>query len=92
MSEKTKFSEDIQQILQEKFPDKDMYNMSLEELELFKEEVLELRQQYSLLETGAKLCGNAAYGASASPFFYFFNASIISSFNVLTNSFLSLTS
>ena len=42
MSEKFKFSEDIQQILQEKFPDKDMYNMSLEELELFKEEVLEL--------------------------------------------------
>lgn len=76
MSEKTKFSEDIQQILQEKFPDKDMYNMSLEELELFKEEVLELRQQYSLLETGAKLCGNAAYGASANKNFYFYNVNL----------------
>ena len=76
MSEKTKFSEDIQQILKEKFPDKDMYNMSLEELELFKEEVLELRQQYSLLETGAKLCGNAAYGASANKNFYFYNVNL----------------
>ena len=76
MTEKAKFSEDIQQILQEKFPDKDMYNMSLEELELFKEEVLELRQQYSLLETGAKLCGNAAYGASANKNFYFYNVNL----------------
>ena len=76
MSEKIKFSEDIQQILQEKFPDKDMYNMSLEELEIFKEEVLELRQQYSLLETGAKLCGNAAYGASANKNFYFYNVNL----------------
>lgn len=73
---KRKFSEDIQKILEEKFPNKDMYSMSLEELELFKEEVLELRQQYSLLETGAKLCGNAAYGASANKNFYFYNVNL----------------
>ena len=71
-----KFSDDIKQVLAEKFPDKDMYNMSLEELETFKEEVLELRQQYSLLETGAKLCGNAAYGASANKNFYFYNVNL----------------
>ena len=71
-----KFSDDIKQVLAEKFPDKDMYNMSLEELETFKEEVLELRQQYSLLETGAKLCGNAAYGASANKHFYFYNVNL----------------
>ena len=71
-----KFSDDIQKVLAEKFPGKDIYNMSLEELETFKEEVLELRQQYSLLETGAKLCGNAAYGASANKNFYFYNVNL----------------
>ena len=35
-----------------------------------------MRQQYSLLETGAKLCGNAAYGASANKNFYFYNVNL----------------
>ena len=29
------FSEDIKQLLKDKFPDKDMYNMSLEEFEIW---------------------------------------------------------
>lgn len=75
-SKRIKFSDDIKDILKENFPDKDIYSMSLEELKLFKEEILELRQQYSLLETGAKLCGNAAYGASANKNFYFYNVNL----------------
>ena len=75
-NKRIEFSDDIKDILKENFPDKDIYSMSLEELKLFKEEILELRQQYSLLETGAKLCGNAAYGASANKNFYFYNVNL----------------
>lgn len=74
--DRMKFSDDIVKVLEEKFPGRDMYSMSLEELEVFKEEVIELRQQYSLLEAGAKLCGNAAYGASANKNFYFYNVNL----------------
>ena len=76
VKDRMKFSDDIVKVLEEKFPGRDMYSMSLEELEVFKEEVIELRQQYSLLEAGAKLCGNAAYGASANKNFYFYNVNL----------------
>lgn len=70
------FSEDIIKLMQEHFPDKDIYKMSLEELKAFKEEVTMLRQEYSLLELGTKTLANAAYGASANAYFYFFNVSL----------------
>ena len=70
------FSDDIKKVLEEHFPGKDIYNMSLEELKDMKEEVTELRQEYFLLEMGMKTLGNAAYGASANQFFYFFNVSL----------------
>lgn len=70
------FSEDIVKLLEEHFPGKDIYNMSLEELKAFKEEVTILRQEYWLLEMACKLLGNAAYGAAANCFFYFYNISL----------------
>lgn len=70
------FSEDIIKLLEEHFPEKDIYNMSLEELKTFKEEVTILRQEYWLLEMACKLLGNAAYGAAANCFFYFYNISL----------------
>ena len=65
------FSEDIKKILEERFPGRNIYQMSLEELKKFKEEVTDLRHEYSLLELAMKTLANAAYGASANKFFYF---------------------
>lgn len=70
------FSQDIKDLLAERYPGKDIYTMSLEELKQFKEEIEELRQEYFLLEMGMKTLGNAAYGASANQFFYFYNVSL----------------
>jgi hypothetical protein len=70
------FSQEINVFLQEKFPDKDIYNMTLEELEDFKKEVIETRQEYFMLEMAMKTLGNAAYGASANRFFYFYNVAL----------------
>ena len=70
------FSEDIVKFLEEKFPGKDIYSMSLQELKAFKEEVTMLRQEYSLLELGTKTLANAAYGASANQYFYFYNIAL----------------
>ena len=67
------FSEDIVELLNERFPGRDIYNMSLQELEVFREEVEDLRHEYSLLELAMKTLGNAAYGSSANRFFYFYN-------------------
>ena len=71
-----KFSDDIVQLMNEHFPGKDIYNMSLEELKAFKEEVTILRQEYWLLEMACKALGNAAYGAAANQYFYFFNIAL----------------
>lgn len=71
-----KFSEDIIKLLEDRYPNKDIYSMSLEELKLFKEEIENLRHEYSLLELAQKLLGNGAYGASASDKFYFYNVSL----------------
>lgn len=70
------FSEDIIELLEEKYPDKDIYQMSLEELKQFRTEVVDLRHEYSLLELAMKTLGNAAYGSSANNFFYFFNVNL----------------
>ena len=70
------FSQDIQELLKEHFPGQDIYNMSLEELKKMKEEVTILRQEYWLLEMACKALGNAAYGAAANCFFYFYNVAL----------------
>jgi len=67
------FSPDIEELLKEKFPNKDIYQMSLHELKQFREEVEDLRHEYSLLELAFKTLANAAYGSSANRFFYFYN-------------------
>lgn len=72
------FSEDIKELLKEKFPTKDIYSMSLEELQEFKNQVSDLRHEYSLLELAMKTLGNAAYGSSANQYFYFYNMYVAS--------------
>lgn len=72
------FSQDIKDLLVEKFPGKDIYSMSLEELIDFRTQVEDLRHEYSLLELAMKTLGNAAYGASANQFFYFYNMHVAS--------------
>lgn len=69
-------SEEVQKFLKDEYPNADIDNMSLEELKIFKEEVLAKRQELQLLEFAQKRLGNAAYGAAASPFFYFFNVDL----------------
>ena len=71
-----KFSEDIENLLKERFPGVDIYSLSLEELKTLREQVEDLRHEYSLLELSMKTLGNAAYGASANPHMYFFNPSL----------------
>ena len=70
------FSPEIQVFLQEKFPEVNIEELSLEELKAFKEEVLITRNEYSLLELAMKTLGNAAYGASANHGFYFYNVKL----------------
>lgn len=71
-----KFSEDIKQIIKEKFNNVDIYSLSLEELKDLYEKVVELKQEYYMLEIAMKDSGNAAYGAAANPFFYFYNIAL----------------
>lgn len=75
MEENTKieFSEDIKKLLSEKFPDVNIYKMNLKELKQFRESIEELREEYFMLEISQKQLGNAAYGACANQFFYFYN-------------------
>ena len=70
------FTDNIKTFLAEKFPDADIYNMSLDELKLLKDEVAIVRNEYSLLELAMKTLGNAAYGASANHAFYFYNVKL----------------
>ena len=70
------FSQDIKNFLQKHFPDKDIYNMSLDELKAFKTEVIQKRQEYALLENSQKVLANAAYGSCAPPAFYFYNCGL----------------
>lgn len=66
------FSEDIKNLLAERFPCRNIYEMDLDELKEFKEEVVDLRHEYALLENAYKVCANAGYGSSANEHFYFF--------------------
>ena len=74
--EKIEFSQDIKDIVKNNFNNVDLYSLNKEQLEKMKEEVEELREEYFLLEMGCKTLGNAAYGASANQFFYFFNVDL----------------
>ena len=70
------FSDDIKELLNERYPDIDLENMSLCELQQLREEIVDLRHEYSLIELGFKTLGNAAYGASANQYFYFYNVNL----------------
>ena len=70
------FSEDIKNLLAERFPGKDIYSMSKEELMKFREDVEDLRHEYSLLELGNKTLGNAAYGSCGNEHFYFYRPTL----------------
>jgi len=74
--EPIKFSEDIVKIVEEHFNNVDLTTLNKEQLEHIKEQVIELRQEYFLLEIAMKTLGNAAYGAAANRFFYFYNVSL----------------
>lgn len=69
-------SQEVLDFLKEEYPNTDIDNMSLDELKIFKEEIVAKRQELNLLEQAQKGCGNAAYGAAASPYFYFFNVDL----------------
>lgn len=66
------FSDDIKRLLEERFPGRNIYEMTLDELKEFKEEVVDLRHEYALLENAYKVCANAGYGSCANEHFYFF--------------------
>lgn len=72
------FSKDIKELLQEKYPNRDIYSMSLDELKEFRNQIGDLRHEYSLLELAMKTLGNAAYGSSANQYFYFYNMYVAS--------------
>lgn len=74
--ERKQFSEKVNKFLEEKFPGVDIYSLSLDELKLMKENVEELYEENSMLELGSKLLNNAAYGACANPFFYWFDPNL----------------
>jgi intein/homing endonuclease len=69
-------SQEIREFLKNEYPNVDIENMSIEELKTLKEEITNKRQELLLLEMAQKTLGNAAYGASASPWFYFFNVDL----------------
>ncbi len=74
--ERMHFHEDIVKILDTEFKGRDIYSMSIDELKQFYVEVSDFRQEYQLLEFAMKALGNAAYGAAANQFFYFFNINL----------------
>lgn len=70
------FSKLSKDFLEKYYPDKDIYNMSLKELKLFRDELHHKRDEFTILEMAMKTLGNAAYGASANEYFYFWNVSL----------------
>jgi len=70
------FSDKIKEFLDKEFPNKNIYNMLLDELKSFKQDIENKREEYMMLEMAFKVLGNGAYGASASPFMYFYNVEL----------------
>lgn len=72
-----KWDQEVIDLFNEKFPNKDIYNMSLEDLKHLRDDVEALREEYSLIEQAYKVLSNAAYGASANAKgFYFYNLAV----------------
>lgn len=71
------WDDDVIKLFNEKFPGKDIYNMSLDELKHLRDDVEALREEFSLIELANKVLSNGAYGASANAKgFYFYNLSV----------------
>lgn len=72
-----KWDDDVIKLFKEKFPNKDIYNMSLDELKQLRDDVEALREEFSLIELAYKVLSNGAYGASANAKgFYFYNLAV----------------
>lgn len=72
-----KWDQDVIDLFNEKFPNMDIYNMSLEDLKHLRDDVEALREEFSLIELAYKVLSNGAYGASANAKgFYFYNLSV----------------
>lgn len=72
-----KWDDDVVRLFKEKFPNKDIYNMSLEDLTHLRDDVEALREEFSLIELAYKVLSNGAYGASANAKgFYFYNLAV----------------
>lgn len=72
-----KWDDDVITLFNEKFPNKDIYNMDLEELKHLRDDVEALREEFSLVEQAYKVLSNGAYGASANAKgFYFYNLAV----------------
>lgn len=67
------FTQEVQDFLNENYPGVDIDNMSLEDLKNFREQVEEKREEFFGLEIAMKQLGNAAYGACANQWFYFYD-------------------
>lgn len=71
------WDQDVIDLFNEKFPGKDIYNMSVDELKHLHDDVEALREEFSLIELANKVLSNGAYGASANAKgFYFYNLSV----------------
>lgn len=73
MSKKIEFDDDVKELMAKKYPGVDIYSMDLAQLKQFRETIEELREEYFMLELSQKQLGNAAYGACANQYFYFYN-------------------
>ena len=73
---KIEFSDDIKEILANRFNDVDIYSLDLKSLKELREQVENLREEYALIENAYKVLSNAAYGASAANSFYFYNLAL----------------
>lgn len=75
---KAEFSPQVKEFMETRLDGRDIYSLSLEELKTYKEDLEELIEENNMLELASKLLGNAAYGASANRFFYFYNMAVAS--------------
>lgn len=70
------FSDDIKDIVKNRFDNVDLFALNKDELVYLKGKVKELKEEYFLLEIAMKDSGNAAYGAAANVNFYFYNLAL----------------
>ena len=70
------FSEDIQKLIEEKFPGLNLDDLTVDELKELRDKVKVLREEYFLLEMARKVCSNACYGSAGAPSFYFYKTTL----------------